>query len=143
MLSVRQMLSEKGSAVVSITPDTSVFDALKIMNEKNIGAVLVMEDEELVGIFSERDYARKVILAGRSSKTTEVKELMTCKVYCIDPSRTIQDVMELMNEHRFRHVPVMESKKVIGVLSSGDVMRGVVAEQKNTIESLESYLLRQ
>ena len=143
MLSVRQMLSEKGSAVVSITPDTSVFDALKIMNEKNIGAVLVMEDEELVGIFSERDYARKVILAGRSSKTTEVKELMTCKVYCIDPSRTIQDVMELMNEHRFRHVPVMESEKVIGVLSSGDVMRGVVAEQKNTIESLESYLLRQ
>ena len=143
MLSVRQMLSEKGSAVVSITPDTSVFDALKVMNEKNIGAVLVMEDEELVGIFSERDYARKVILAGRSSKTTEVKELMTCKVYCIDPSRTIQDVMELMNEHRFRHVPVMESEKVIGVLSSGDVMRGVVAEQKNTIESLESYLLRQ
>ena len=143
MLSVRQMLSEKGSAVVSITPDTSVFDALKVMNEKNIGAVLVMEDEELVGIFSERDYARKVILAGRSSKTTEVKELMTCKVYCIDPSRTIQDVMELMNEHRFRHVPVMESEKVIGVLSSGDVMRGVVAEQKNTIESLESYLLGQ
>ena len=143
MLSVRQMLSEKGSAVVSITPDTSVFDALKVMNEKNIGAVLVMEDEELVGIFSERDYARKVILAGRSSKITEVKELMTCKVYCIDPSRTIQDVMELMNEHRFRHVPVMESKKVIGVLSSGDVMRGVVAEQKNTIESLETYLLRQ
>ena len=143
MLSVRQMLSEKGSAVVSITPDTSVFNALKVMNEKNIGAVLVMEDEELVGIFSERDYARKVILAGRSSKDTEVKELMTCKVYCIDPSRTIQDVMELMNEHRFRHVPVMESEKVIGVLSSGDVMRGVVAEQKNTIESLESYLLRQ
>ena len=143
MLSVRQMLSEKGSAVVSITPDTSVFDALKVMSEKNIGAVLVMEDEELVGIFSERDYARKVILAGRSSKITEVKELMTCKVYCIDPSRTIQDVMELMNEHRFRHVPVMESEKVIGVLSSGDVMRGVVAEQKNTIESLESYLLRQ
>ena len=143
MLSVRQMLSEKGSAVVSITPDTSVFDALKVMNEKNIGVVLVMEDEELVGIFSERDYARKVILTGRSSKTTEVKELMTCKVYCIDPSRTIQDVMELMNEHRFRHVPVMESEKVIGVLSSGDVMRGVVAEQKNTIESLESYLLRQ
>ena len=143
MLSVRQMLSEKGSAVVSITPDTSVFDALKVMNEKNIGVVLVMEDEELVGIFSERDYARKVILAGRSSKITEVKELMTCKVYCIDPSRTIQDVMELMNEHRFRHVPVMESEKVIGVLSSGDVMRGVVAEQKNTIESLETYLLRQ
>ena len=143
MLSVRQMLSEKGSAVVSITPDTSVFDALKVMSEKNIGAVLVMEDEVLLGIFSERDYARKVILAGRSSKTTEVKELMTCKVYCIDPSRTIQDVMELMNEHRFRHVPVMESEKVIGVLSSGDVMRGVVAEQKNTIESLESYLLRQ
>ena len=143
MLSVRQMLSEKGSAVVSITPNTSVFDALKVMSEKNIGAVLVMEDEELLGIFSERDYARKVILAGRSSKTTEVKELMTCKVYCIDPSRTIQDVMELMNEHRFRHVPVMESEKVIGVLSSGDVMRGVVAEQKNTIDSLESYLLRQ
>ena len=143
MLSVRQMLSEKGSAVVSITPDTSVFDALKVMSEKNIGAVLVMEDEVLLGIFSERDYARKVILAGRSSKTTKVKELMTSKVYCIDPSRTIQDVLELMNEHRFRHVPVMESEKVIGVLSSGDVMRGVVAEQKNTIDSLENYLLRQ
>jgi CBS domain-containing protein len=143
MLSVRQMLSEKGSVVVSITPNTSVFDALKVMSENNIGAVLVMEDEELLGIFSERDYARKVILAGRSSKTTEVKELMTSKVYCIDPSRTIQDVMELMNDHRFRHVPVMENEKVIGVLSSGDVMRGVVAEQKNTIDSLESYLLRQ
>jgi len=87
MLSVRQMLSEKGSAVVSITPNTSVFDALKVMSEKNIGAVLVMEEEELLGIFSERDYARKVILAGRSSKTTEVKELMTSKVYCIDPSQ--------------------------------------------------------
>ena len=120
-----------------------MFDALKVMSEKNIGAVLVMKDEELLGIFSERDYARKVILAGRSSKTTEVKELMTSKVYCIDPSRTIQDVMELMNDHRFRHVPVMENEKVIGVLSSGDVMRGVVAEQKNTIDSLESYLLRQ
>ena len=143
MLSVRQMLSEKGSVVVSITPNTSVFDALKVMSENNIGAVLVMEEEELLGIFSERDYARKVILAGRSSKTTEVKELMTSKVYCIDPSRTIQDVMELMNDHRFRHVPVMENEKVIGVLSSGDVMRGVVAEQKNTIDSLESYLLRQ
>ena len=143
MLSVRQMLSEKGSAVVSITPNTSVFDALKVMREKNIGAVLVMEEEELLGIFSERDYARKVILAGRSSKTTEVQELMTSKVYCIDPSRTIQDVMELMNDHGFRHVPVMENEKVIGVLSSGDVMRGVVAEQKNTIDSLESYLLRQ
>ena len=143
MLSVRQMLSEKGSAVVSITPNTSVFDALKVMSEKNIGAVLVMEEEELLGIFSERDYARKVILAGRSSKSTEVQELMTSKVYCIDPSRAIQDVMELMNDHRFRHVPVMENKKVIGVLSSGDVMRGVVAEQKNTIDSLESYLLRQ
>ena len=143
MLSVRQMLSEKGSAVVSITPNTSVFDAVKVMSEKNIGAVLVMEDEELLGIFSERDYARKVILVGRSSKTTEVKELMTSKVYCIDPSRTIQDVMELMNDHRFRHVPVMGNEKVIGVLSSGDVMRGVVAEQKNTIDSLESYLLRQ
>ena len=143
MLSVRQMLSEKGSAVVSITPNTSVFDALKVMSEKNIGAVLVMEEEELLGIFSERDYARKVILAGRSSKSTEVQELMTSKVYCIDPSRTIQDVMELMNDHRFRHVPVMESEKVVGVLSSGDVMRGVVAEQKNTIDSLESYLLRQ
>ncbi len=143
MLSVRQMLSEKGSVVVSITPNTSVFDALKVMSENNIGAVLVMEDEELLGIFSERDYARKVILVGRSSKTTGVKELMTSKVYCIDPSRTIQDVMELMNDHRFRHVPVMENEKVIGVLSSGDVMRGVVAEQKNTIDSLESYLLRQ
>ena len=120
-----------------------MFDALKVMSEKNIGAVLVMEDEELLGIFSERDYARKVILAGRSSKTTEVKELMTSKVYCIDPSRTIQDVMELMNDQRVRHVPVMENEKVIGVLSSGDVMRGVVAEQKNTIDSLESYLLRQ
>ena len=143
MLSVRQMLSEKGSAVVSITPNTSVFDALKVMSEKNIGAVLVMEEEELLGIFSERDYARKVILAGRSSKSTEVQELMTSKVYCIDPSRTIQDVMELMNDRRFRHVPVMENERVIGVLSSGDVMRGVVAEQKNTIDSLESYLLRQ
>ena len=143
MLSVRQMLSEKGSAVVSITPNTSVFDALKVMSEKNIGAVLVMEEEELLGIFSERDYARKVILAGRSSKSTEVQELMTSKVYCIDPSRTIQDVMELMNDHSFRHVPVMENERVIGVLSSGDVMRGVVAEQKNTIDSLESYLLRQ
>ena len=143
MLSVRQMLSEKGSAVVSITPNTSVFDALKVMSEKNIGAVLVMEEEELLGIFSERDYARKVILAGRSSKSTEVQELMTSKVYCIDPSRTIQDVMELMNDHRFRHVPVIENEEVIGVLSSGDVMRGVVAEQKNTIDSLESYLLRQ
>lgn len=143
MLSARQMLAEKGGSVISVTPETTVFDTLKLMSEKNIGAVLVMNGDELLGIFSERDYARKVILEGRSSKTTTVQELMTTKVYCIDPTRTIQDVMQLMNERRFRHLPVLEDDKVIGVLSISDVVRGVISEQQNMIDSLENYILRQ
>jgi CBS domain-containing protein len=137
------MLEEKGFNVIAVSPDMSVYETLQVMNEKNIGAVLVMEGEELVGIFSERDYARKVILQGRSSKTTKVSELMTSKVYCIEPSRTIQDVMQLMNERRFRHLPVLENGKVLGVLSISDVVRGVISEQQSTIDSLENYILRQ
>ena len=137
--SVRRMLEGK-SAIYAVPRDASVFEALRVMAERNIGAVLVTAEDELVGILSERDYARKVILHGKSSRETRVDEIMTSDVICIDPSWTAEQCMALMTEKRIRHLPVVEDGRLIGVVSIGDVVRAVMDEQLTTIGTLERYI---
>jgi CBS domain-containing protein len=139
MTTIRQILLKK-PAVFSISPGASVYEALQAMADKNVGALLVLEQGELVGIFSERDYARKVVLEGKSSKDTPVSEIMTAKVVTIDPDRSAGECMALMTDKRFRHVPVVEAGRLVGVISIGDVVRAVVEEQQFTIRQLESYI---
>ncbi len=138
---VRQLLNTKGYDVWWVTPDTLVFDALKLMAEKDIGAVLVMEEGKLVGIFSERDYARKVILKGKSSKETTVGELMSRNVICVSPDQTLEECMVLMTEEHIRHLPVVENDKVIGIITIGDVVHQIIKDQKFTIEELRKYII--
>lgn len=140
MKTVSQLLQGKGGSVWSVTPDSSVFDALKLMAEKNVGALLVMQDGKLRGILSERDYARKVILLGKSSHELAVHEIMSDKVICIGPAQAVGECMALMSSKRIRHLPVLEGGKVIGVLSIGDLVKEVIAEQQQTIQQLESYI---
>jgi CBS domain-containing protein len=140
MRNVSDLLSIKGHAVHSIEPDKSVRDALKEMADKDIGALLVMEQAELAGIFSERDYARRVELQGRSSDKTEIKEVMTEPVVCVRPDQTMDQCMALMTERRIRHLPVIEGDRVVGVISIGDVVKEVIAEQRFQIEQLENYI---
>lgn len=136
---IRQILANK-PAVYSTTPRATVFEALQLMAEKNVGALVVLEGDQLTGIFSERDYARKVVLLGKSSRDTPVAEVMTAKVVTISPSRSAGECMALMTERRIRHLPVTEGGRLIGVISIGDVVRAVVEEQKFTIEQLQSYI---
>jgi CBS domain-containing protein len=140
MITAKQVLKEKGHDIWSTTPDSSVYDALKLMSEKNVGALLVMEGEELIGIISERDYARKVILRGRSSLQTPVKEIMTEKIVTIDPDQPMTECMKLMTDKRVRHLPVMEDEKLVGVISIGDVVKEIIADQKSFIQSLVNYI---
>ncbi len=140
MKQVRQLLASKGHDVWSITPDASVYSALEFMAEKDIGALPVLEGERLAGIFSERDYARKVILMGRASKETPVRDVMTEKVYVVQPSYTVEACMALMTEKRIRHLPVVEEDKLIGIISIGDVVKDIIAEQEFVIEQLENYI---
>jgi CBS domain-containing protein len=139
MTTIRQILRGRHQ-VYSVAPEASVLDALRLMAEKNIGAVVVVSQEKLVGVFSERDYARKVVLQGKTSKDTPVSEVMTAKVITVDPDRTAGECMALMTGKRFRHLPVMENAQLIGVISIGDVVRAVVEEQSFTIKQLESYI---
>lgn len=136
---VRSMLRGK-SNVYAVAPEDTVLDALRLMADKNIGAVLVRSDQTLEGIFSERDYARKVILVGKTSKDTLVREIMTTQVICVEPGWTAEQCMALMTDKRIRHLPVMEEGQLIGVISIGDVVRAVVDEQQFTISSLERYI---
>jgi CBS domain-containing protein len=136
---VRDMLRGK-SDVYSVGPDDTVYDALRLMADKNIGAVLVRSDQTIKGILSERDYARKVILLGKTSKETLVSEIMTTRVISVEPSWTADQCMALMTEKRIRHLPVMEQGRLIGVISIGDVVRAVVDEQQFTIDSLQRYI---
>jgi CBS domain-containing protein len=136
---VRQMLRDK-SAVHAIGPRDTVFDALTLMASRNIGSVLVMEDGELRGIFTERDYARKGILQGRASKDTPVGEIMTPRVICVDPGVTAEECMTLMTDQRVRHLPVLEAGTVVGVISIGDVVRAMIEEQRSTIDALQTYI---
>jgi CBS domain-containing protein len=137
---VRQMLSGKTS-VYAVKPDDTIFHALQLMADRNIGAVLVLSEEKITGILSERDYARKVILLGKTSKETLVREIMTTNVICVQPSWTADQCMALMTDKRIRHLPVLEDERVVGVVSIGDVVRAVVDEQQFTIRSLERYIL--
>ena len=140
METVSQLLQDKGSGVLSVTPGTSVFDALKLMAEKNVGALLVMEGGALRGIMSERDYARKVILLGKSSQDIAVRDIMSDKVVTVSPAQTVDACMALMTDRRIRHLPVVDNGRVTGVLSIGDVVKAVIAEQQQTIQQLESYI---
>ena len=140
MKTVQQLLESKRYSVVSVAPSSTVLEALKVMAEKEIGAVIVIDGEHLVGIFSERDYARKVVLQGKSSKDTPVREIMTDKVVCVRPEQTIDDCMGLMTDKRIRHLPVLEHKKVIGVISIGDVVKEMLSEKEFVIKQLESYI---
>lgn len=141
MATVSSLLRSKGQEVWSVSPDTTVFDALKLMAEKNIGAVLVMDGEELVGIISERDYARKVILMGKSSKDTLASEIMTPRVLCVPADKGIRECMALMTEKRIRHLPVLaHDGHVTGVISIGDVVGAIIADQEFTIAQLEHYI---
>jgi CBS domain-containing protein len=141
MAKVRDILAQKKiQQIISVQPTTTVIEALGIMSKKNIGAVVVMEDDQLVGIFSERDYARKGIVQGRKAKSTSMSEVMTPKVFTVDPDMTIRDCMQLMSDKYFRHLPVMEEGKVVGVLSVGDIVNNLITEQRQHITFLESYI---
>jgi CBS domain-containing protein len=141
MRSVLQLLEEKPQLVLSIQPQAKVFDALMLMAEKDVGALVVLEGEKLVGIFSERDYARKIILFGKASKETSVSEIMTAKVVCVRLEQTVDQCMALMTEKRVRHLPVLLEKKVVGIISIGDVVRAMLRDQQHTIEQLEQYIM--
>jgi len=140
MTTIAQLLNAKGDQIWSVEPKATIFEALEIMSEKEIGALLVMEDGKLTGIFSERDYARKVILKGKSSKETPVGELMTKKVFYIDSQKTINDCMAMMTAKRIRHVPVIEDNQVMGIVTIGDVVNQIISEQEVTINHLENYI---
>ncbi len=140
MITVRQVLRAKGSDICSIASKASVYEALQIMANKNVGALLVIDKGKVVGIFSERDYARKVILKGKSSKETSVGELMTQKVLYINPGDTMENCMALMTAKRIRHLPVMENDQLIGIVSIGDVVKHLISDQQFTIRELEKYI---
>jgi len=140
MKTVGQLLEGKRHGVLSIAPEASVYDALKLMAEREVGALVVMDGERLEGIFSERDYARKVILHGKSSRETVVREIMTGRVVCVMPEQTVDQCMALMTDKRVRHLPVLEHNRVIGVISIGDVVKEVISEQRFVIEQLEQYI---
>ena len=143
---VNNILESKGArknTVFSVAPTTIVYNAIEIMAEKNIGALLICEGERLVGIFSERDYARKLILKGKSSKDTTIGDLMTKDPFTVSPEASIEECMEIMTTRRFRHLPVVEGSKVIGVISITDVVRSIIEEQKSTISHLQSYIAGQ
>jgi CBS domain-containing protein len=140
MSMVHDILRAKGDSVYSVSPDVTVLEALGVMADHDIGAVLVLDDERLVGILSERDYARKVVLAGRSSKDSKVREVMTSHVVCVAPTRSIDECMAFMTDRRLRHLPVLEHKRVIGVVSIGDLVKATIDDQQFTIEQLQSYI---
>nr|PZN69029.1 MAG: histidine kinase [Pseudomonadota bacterium] len=140
MTMLSQLLGSKGSDVYSIAPDASVLDAIRLMAERHIGALLVIEDGQLVGIISERDYARKVVLKGRSSTSTTVREIMSSPVVTAEPHQTVDDAMRLMTERRIRHLPVVRNGAVAGVVSIGDLVKSVIEDQRHTIEDLKSYI---
>lgn len=142
MQTLKQLLQTKAQhrGVLSIAPEARVYDALQVMADKNIGALLVLDGGRLAGIITERDYARKVILKGKSSLDTPVREIMTEKVLCVHASETVETCMALITEKRIRHLPVMEGDKLIGVVSIGDLVKEVISEQARTIKQLESYI---
>jgi CBS domain-containing protein len=140
MKMVTHLLRAKGHEVLSVSPETPVFEALQVMAEKNVGALLVVERDRLVGILSERDYARKVILKGKSSRETPVREIMSSNVLYVRPQQTIEECMALMTDKRVRHLPVLDEERLVGVISIGDVVKAIIAEQEFLIEQLQNYI---
>ncbi len=137
---VQDILRTKGHGYLGITPDAMAYAALEIMSDKDVGALLVIDEGSLVGVFSERDYARKVILRGKSSRTTTVGELMSAPPICASPELTVRDCMVLMNNNHIRHLPVLENGKVVGVVSIGDVVGAIIRTQEATISQLQNYI---
>lgn len=137
---LQRVLDAKGSEVFSIGPDASVFDALEEMAKRDVGALIVMEDGHVVGIFSERDYARKIILAGKSSRETPVRDIMTDRVIYARPDLTLEQCLALMTDKRIRHLPVLRGDDLIGVVSIGDLVKGIIDDQRFLINQLESYV---
>ena len=140
MITVRDILDRKGRHVHSVAPSDTVFSALGLMSEKRIGALMVMDGDALVGVVSERDYARKVVLAGRNSRETLVREIMTSKVYHVSPKHRIEDCMAIMTEKGVRHLPVLDGRRLDGVVSIGDVVKSVISHQEFIIEQLEHFI---
>ncbi|MDH3933301.1 MAG: CBS domain-containing protein [Chromatiales bacterium] len=143
MKTVDNLLKKKGSQIWAIAPDASIYEAVSMMAEKGIGALLVMEGEQLQGIISERDYARKVILAGKSSRQTPVREIMTTAVLCAKLEQSVEQCLALMTDKRIRHLPVADGGKVVGLVSIGDLVKEIIAEQQFIIEQLEHYIAGQ
>ena len=140
MMHVRQLLDRKGREVFSVRPEAAVLEAIRMMAERHVGALLVMQGDKLAGIVSERDYARKVILMGRSSADTPVRDIMSTPVLTVQPEATVERCMQIMTEHRVRHLPVAEQGRIVGMVSIGDLVKAVIAEQQQQIEQLESYI---
>jgi CBS domain-containing protein len=140
MTRVKDILKAKGSEIFSITPDISVYDAIHLLAEKEIGALLVMDGPLLIGIVSERDYARQIILKGRSSENTMVKEIMTSKVLHATPDSNTSECMAMMTDNRIRHLPIIQDDEIVGVISIGDLVRSIIAEQESTIVDLKKYI---
>jgi len=140
MHTVVEILREKGGDVWSVEPDVAIIEALRTMAEKRVGALLVMENDKLIGIVTERDYARKVALEERSSRQSMVREIMSTRVLCARPDQTVQECMALMSDKRARHLPVLDHKKIIGVISIGDLVKAIIAEQQFEIEQLQHYI---
>jgi len=140
MNTVNQILDQKGRTVFTIEPDASVYDAIAMMADKQIGALPVMEGDKLIGLITERDYARKGFLQGRSSPDTKVREIMSDRVMVVSPDLTTEECMALMTDKRFRHLPVVEDGELVGVVSIGDMVKAIISEQRFTIEQLEHYI---
>lgn len=141
MTTVKDVLAEKGSDVWTISPEDKVLDALKLMAEKDVGALPVVFNKGLVGILSERDYARKVVLRGKSSLDTPVKDIMTTRVCFVAPETTTQECMAVMTKNRIRHLPVLQDEKLLGIISIGDIIKAVIVQQKVSIDHLENYIM--
>ncbi len=137
---ISSLLHHKGSNVWHIAPEATVFDAIKLMADKNIGALPVMSRDLLVGIFTERDYTRKIALMGKTSKDTRVQDVLSGAVICVTPSDSVEECMRLMTEHRIRHLPVMEGRKLLGIISIGDLVNWIISAQNSAIEQMEQYI---
>jgi CBS domain-containing protein len=137
---ISDILSQKGSSAWSISPEASVLEAVQMMADKNVGALLVTENDRLVGIISERDYTRKVVIKGKASKTTAVKEILSSHVIHVTPAHTVQECLRLMTDHHFRHLPVLEGETIVGIISIGDLVNWIISAQHTTISQLQTYI---
>jgi CBS domain-containing protein len=137
---IREILALKGSTVWSVSPETTVYDAIQLMADKNVGALLVLQETQLVGIISERDYTRKVILKGKASKQTAVREILSDKIVHITSEHTVEDGLRLMTDNRVRHLPVLEDGRVVGIVSIGDLVNWIISAQTTTIQQLQTYI---